>query len=168
MVTKIISGGQIGADIAGLRAAKKAGVKTGGWAPRTYRTLAGSNYELRDVYGLDEHSEPEYPPRTYLNVLESDGTVRFAYNFTSPGEFCTAKAVRKYNKPCFDVVMYQDHFGWEMIPDYTVFAVWLEDKSISVLNVAGNAGNHIELAIEEYLLEALEITNGNRESEGTI
>lgn len=160
MITKIISGGQVGADIAGLRAAKKNGVKTGGWAPRTYRTLVGSDYELRDIYGLSEHSLPEYPPRTYMNVLESDGTVRFAYNFTSPGESCTAKAIKRYNKPSFDVTMHKDYFGWEMIPDYNRFAIWLDRQFISVLNVAGNANKDIEKAVEEYLFKTLAIING--------
>eukprot|EP01125_Pyxidicula_operculata_P020923 TRINITY_DN7872_c0_g1_i3.p1 TRINITY_DN7872_c0_g1~~TRINITY_DN7872_c0_g1_i3.p1 ORF type:complete len:212 (-),score=37.01 TRINITY_DN7872_c0_g1_i3:108-743(-) len=70
----VISGGQTGADKAGLIAAKNVGVRTGGTAPKGYRTEDGSDYELRDLYYLKE-GPPGYPTRTMMNVDNSDGTI---------------------------------------------------------------------------------------------
>lgn len=38
MLLKVISGGQLGADQAGLAAAKAVGIRTGGFAPKNYKT----------------------------------------------------------------------------------------------------------------------------------
>ena len=61
---KVISGGQTGADQAGLIAAEKAGITTGGWMPKGFRTLDGPNPGLAARFGLREHPSEEYPPRT--------------------------------------------------------------------------------------------------------
>ena len=52
MVRKCISGGQTGADFAGLEAARICGILTVGTAPKGFRTLDGSNPDLGSVYGL--------------------------------------------------------------------------------------------------------------------
>jgi hypothetical protein len=52
---KIISGGQTGADIGALKAAKECGFATGGMAPYRYWTEKGSNFDLRDIYSLTEN-----------------------------------------------------------------------------------------------------------------
>lgn len=44
-IEKIISGGQTGADIAGLRWARKNGVPTGGYIPKGFRTESGYKTE---------------------------------------------------------------------------------------------------------------------------
>jgi hypothetical protein len=41
MIEKVMSGGQTGADHGGLRAARRCGIATGGWAPRGWLTEAG-------------------------------------------------------------------------------------------------------------------------------
>lgn len=132
MLKKIISGGQRGADQAGLAAAKDIGLETGGWAPRGWITLNGSNPLLARL-GLKEHSSPKYPPRTYANVKDSDGTIRLAYDFNSPGEVCTLKAINFYNKPWFDVDLSDLTFIFDVTD-------WIDKNGIKVLNVAGNAG----------------------------
>lgn len=58
MLTKIISGGQTGADEGGLEGARLLGIPTGGTAPKGYRTENGPNLTLRDTYGLVEHWSP--------------------------------------------------------------------------------------------------------------
>lgn len=159
MIEKIISGGQTGADIAALRIAKSLGIKTGGWMPLGFRTLDGDKPEYGDEYGMWEHSEHGYPPRTYMNVLESDGTVRFAFNFDSPGERCTLKAIQRYNKSYFDVNISpaQRENYMDMLPNPAHLAAWLDENSIKVLNVAGNADKNIQGYVEAYLLTALEL-----------
>src|SRR6266404_7775537 len=106
MIEKVISGGQIGADIAGLKAAHLLGIPTGGTAPKGFKTQLGFNPELGWNYGLVEHDSPLYPPRTEQNVINSDGTIRLAQNFSSPGERCTLKFLTKHNKPHLDIRMY--------------------------------------------------------------
>ena len=54
MLTTIISGGQDGADIAALRAAKRVGLATGGTAPTKFWTMHGSDRTLHTLYGLKE------------------------------------------------------------------------------------------------------------------
>jgi hypothetical protein len=74
MLRKIISGGQTGADQAGLRVAKTLGFETGGWACYKWRTEAGQALWLAE-YGLKECPEPGYSVRTKWNVRDSDATL---------------------------------------------------------------------------------------------
>jgi hypothetical protein len=139
MLRKIISGGQTGADQAGLFTAKTFNLETGGYAPAGFRTLAGNNVLLRDMFGLEETQQWNYAYRTELNVKSSDATVRFASNFNSPGEKCTLKAIIKSKKPYFDVDLrktYSSHFLDETTEELIKF---LCDNDVLVLNVAGNA-----------------------------
>ena len=135
---KVISGGQVGADQAGLKSAYDNNIATGGWAPKGYLTFTGNNPKLlKEKYGLSE-SKSNYKGRTYLNVKYSDGTLRFACNFNSPGERCTLGAINKYNKPYLDIIL--AHNDLKMIRDMISNDIydWLHENNISVLNVAGN------------------------------
>ena len=72
----VISGGQSGADQAGISAAKFLEYQTGGRCPKGWLTENGAEPWLRE-FGLLETSSPGYSSRTYANVLGSDGTVIF-------------------------------------------------------------------------------------------
>ena len=74
-VVKIISGGQTGADIAGLKAAQRLGIETGGYCPKGWRTENGANPSLGSLYGLKQTKSSQYPPRTRKNVSEADVTL---------------------------------------------------------------------------------------------
>lgn len=100
-VSRVISGGQIGADLAGLHAAEALDIETGGTATKGFRQKNGCAPWLRR-YGLVEHESPQYPPRTECNVLDSDATIRLALDFDSPGELCTLRYIKHYDKPHFD------------------------------------------------------------------
>jgi hypothetical protein len=150
MLRKVISGGQTGADRAGLKAAKDAGLATGGWMPKGFKALDGDHPEFAQLYGIQEHPSPYYPPRTFRNVQESDGTVRFATRWNSLGEVCTMKAINKYGKPYFDV----DVLGETQPAD---LADWLLENNIRVLNVAGNA-EKTSPGIEEFVYAFLSET----------
>jgi len=82
-VTKIISGAQIGADIAGLKAAKLLGLETGGYVLKNCKTLDGNKPEWITLYGLTELASVSYLERTALNVKHSDGTGLYASRMTS-------------------------------------------------------------------------------------
>lgn len=131
MIEYIISGGQTGADVAGLQVAIDRNIKTGGWASHGYMQKPGPNPELlRDKYNLKEH-KGGYKERTYENARVSDGTIRCAVDFYSPGEICTLNAIKKFNKPYFDVYLLNPVSIKE-------FTIWILRHQIKVLNVAGN------------------------------
>lgn len=144
-VTRIISGGQTGADKAGLVAAKILGIKTSGTCPYGCRTENGSDRSLTLEYGLIEHVSPDYPPRTRCNVEESDGTVIFGIPW-SPGSKLTRELCIEMTKP------------YIFNPDKIGFLAWLAMNNVRVLNVAGNRESTqpgIFDRVVSFLLEAL-------------
>jgi hypothetical protein len=122
---QIISGGQTGADRAGLESAKKFGIKTGGMAPRGYRTQKGNDLSLRDIFCLQESSSKDYPPRTLHNVLSSDGTALFG-KLNSPGTLLTIKYAKANSKPYIEN------------PTSEELKNWIIKNNIKILNIAGN------------------------------
>jgi len=117
--------------------------------PLGYLTENGPDPALKE-YGLLETKTDKYPPRTEANARDSDGTVRFAVNFNTPGERCTLKAIRWHAKPYFDVDLRKP-------PPVEQFCEWIVSNKIEVLNVAGNKESTcpgIGALVEEYLLRA--------------
>lgn len=92
----MISGGQTGADRAGLECAKAIGLETGGTAPKGYWTETGSDLSLKD-FGLTESVSVHYKPRTWANVRDADVTLWFG-KLGSPGYWCTKQAAGNYGK----------------------------------------------------------------------
>ena len=72
---KIISGGQTGADIAGIDAAISASIPYGGMIPLGRRNEIGS-VDAKYV-DFKESESPYYPVRTEENIKISDGTLIF-------------------------------------------------------------------------------------------
>ena len=128
---EVWSGGQTGADEAGLEAARLNGIKTNGWAPKDFRTQRGNNPNLKTIYGLKESEAVNYAKRTELNVRCTEGTIRLASNINSSGELCTLKAIKKHKRPYFDV----------HLPEYDIKEIidWIVSNNISRLNIAGNS-----------------------------
>ena len=129
---KIISGAQNGADISGLEVAKQLGFETGGTMPFGYKTLDGCRPEYKELYGVTCHQFSSYVPRTRENVLNSDATIRLAFDFSSRGEICTLKAIQDYKKPYIDVDLANPKPIDEVLQ-------WLKDNNVQVLNIAGNS-----------------------------
>ena len=128
---RIISGGQTGADQAGLFVAERFGIPTGGWAPHGWRTSRGpAPALLRDRFHLVEHRDG-YAERTRTNVATADGTLRLAVDFTTAGERCTLRAIRDLGKPSIDVDLTHPRPVSEVV-------AWLQQHQVRVLNVAGN------------------------------
>lgn len=146
MLQRVISGGQTGADQAGLYAAKSYDYETGGFAPQGFRTLSGNNPSiLRDEFHLEETTQRNYQVRTAMNVKSSDATIRLATNFDSPGEICTMNAIRKYGKPFIDIDLRMQMTADEKIREAYInskadeFIRFLINHQVITLNVAGNA-----------------------------
>lgn len=89
---KIISGGQTGADQAGLAAAKFLGLETGGFCPIGWLTDEGPRPELLKSYGLSEYGQG-YVLRTWRNARSAPVTLWFGR--VSPGYNCTHTACYK-------------------------------------------------------------------------
>ena len=100
MITKIISGGQTGADRAGLDAAMHCGLPHGGWCPRGRKAEDGI---IPAMYHLNELASTEYLPRTKANVFDADATVIFSYGSLSGGSLQTAAYARHLKKPFYEV-----------------------------------------------------------------
>lgn len=146
---KIISGGQIGADIAGLQIAKQLGFETGGWMPRGFKTKEGNHPEYAELYGCVETHDGGYPERTRLNVQAADVTLRFAHDFQTYGERCTAKFIRELKKPHLDV--YIDSVDYLASPRIQYVANWLYVYKPEIINIAGNAITEIEPLVMSFL-----------------
>ncbi|MBD2078265.1 hypothetical protein H6F86_31130 [Phormidium sp. FACHB-592] len=144
----VISGGQTGADIGGLKAAHALGLQTGGVAPYGWlveccaRFPNGTNPRLAD-YGLVEgpcgnSAGHTYILRTELNVKQSDGTL--VLGSIDPkqdkGTFRTVELADKHRKPCLHLstanLFKHPNESVQRIKD------WVLDEGVQTLNVAGN------------------------------
>jgi len=160
MLIQVISGGQSGADLGGLIAARACGLQTGGWMPKGFRTLEGPRPDIAAIYGLHEHTSPNYPPRTRRNVQQADATLRFARHWNTPGERATRKFLHQYAKPYFDVNV-------DEAPPAVDVAEWLRVHRVGVLNVAGNTERNapgIEAFVTAYLTEVFRIMSLRKRS----
>jgi len=158
-IVKVISGGQVGADIGALKAAKRYGVETGGFMTRDWRTKEGPKPEYAEEYGMEACLTNDYPSRTFRNVESSDGTLRIAYNFGTPGERCTLNAIESFRKPHFDVKLHLDDALGYKADDVIAAFHWVQDNDIQVLNVAGNANANIEDRVFAFVYLLLNVIN---------
>lgn len=153
-IIKVISGGQTGADLAGLKAAKQLSITTGGTAPRKYKTEQGSNNDLKTVYNLTESHSEDYAVRTEANIRGSHATLIFATNKTSPGTKLTISLCKKNNKRFVLIDPFSDSakvVAFEFFSE--VFEFYKRDI---ILNIAGNRESKspgIELQTEALLVE---------------
>jgi hypothetical protein len=99
-ITKIISGGQTGADVAGLDAAINHAIPHGGWIPKGRLTEDGP---LPAKYQLQEMPTASYPKRTAQNVIDSDGTVIFTHGTLIGGSALTRKIALQRGKPVLHI-----------------------------------------------------------------
>lgn len=134
---RVISGGQTGADRGGIDAAFELGLETGGTAPQGWRTSRGPDPELAKL-GLTQDISAAYPPRTRLNVKNSDGTVIIGTRMQSPGSVLTHSLCVQHGKPCKQIGLPEDYTNEEVLEHAKVLAAWIRKKKIMVLNVAGN------------------------------
>ena len=143
-VTKIISGGQTGADRGGLEAAIRCNVPHGGWCPHGRQAEDGV---VPEKYRLREMDSPEYQARTEANVLDADATVIFTQGAPTGGSFETIEFCRKHGKPYHCI----DTGNTDRRTAATRIAHWLRGQrtgtsesghtqppQLCVLNVAGN------------------------------
>jgi hypothetical protein len=142
---RVISGGQTGADQAGWRAARAAGLPTSGWMPAGFLTEDGPRPEFAELYGARETQSPDYPERTRRNVCDAAATIWFG-NIDSRGSILTHRACAASYRDCFDVI--------ETKPSELYY--WLVVGRYRSINVAGNRESSnpgIGARVERFLAE---------------
>jgi len=123
---KVISGGQTGVDIAALKAARDAGLQTGGSIPKGFLTERGCNPSLAKL-GLVETESTSYVPRTEANVRDSEATFWYG-DPNSRGGKLTLRMCNKHGKAFFIINDY---------PPAKLFGT-IQTIGYRVINVAGN------------------------------
>ena len=131
ILTKIISGGQTGADQAALDAAIDLDIPHGGWIPKDRLTEDGP---LPEKYHLQEMPTGSYPKRTEKNVEDSDGTVIFTRGRLSGDSSLTASFAVEHGKPWVHIDLSKLH----ALHASTKLHEWIVSERIQVLNVAGS------------------------------
>ena len=154
-VTKIVSGGQTGADSGALNAAIKLGIKCGGFCPKGRRRESGV---VPEKYGLVETPSSGYAERTRLNVITSAATLALTIGKITPGTNHTINYAIENDKP----VLHLDLSNPIELNAETL-RKWLARMSDEVvLNVAGSRESKapgICKATELLLIKALGTPN---------
>ncbi|MGC2063533.1 MAG: putative molybdenum carrier protein [Thermodesulfovibrionales bacterium] len=131
-ISKIISGGQTGADRAGLDVAIELEIPYGGSIPSGRRTEDGhlpAKYER-----MTEMRSRHYQVRTEKNVIDADATLLFTGRKVGSGSALTRKVAEQHHKAFLHI-----NLGKET-DDAAVSEVlqWLDHAKPSVLNIAGS------------------------------
>lgn len=122
----LVSGGQTGADRAGLDWAIAHGVRHGGWCPKGRKSEEGP---LPEVYRLTETPSASYLQRTEWNVRDSCATLVFTLtDRLDGGSKRTADFAERLGKPWL-------HVRPGVHPKYV--ARFLARHGVKTLNVAG-------------------------------
>jgi hypothetical protein len=136
---RVISGGQTGADQAGLRAGKALGYKTGGMMPKGYRTEDGPRPEFAELYGCIRSAHSGYEHRTRWNVQHSDGTIVFYLGVLDGGSDLTVQMATALNKPVLSSGVYGLTVpSMKAVVEVELIRQWIRRHQIHTLNVAGN------------------------------
>lgn len=130
-MNRIISGGQTGADRAGLDWAIRRGIEHGGWCPKG--RLAGDG-PIDPKYRVKETISPGYFQRTKRNLLEADGTLIFMRGDRAiGGTGLTIRLALEFNKP--HLVVRVDSARPDTLA--ALIKQWLDAGKFSCINIAG-------------------------------
>jgi hypothetical protein len=144
---KIISGGQTGADRAGLDWAIKYGIRHGGWCPKGRKAEDGP---IHAKYRLKETDSSNHLQPIEWNVRHSDGTVIFSVGKRLSGNSAeTLEFAIKHRKPYLHLsAVFNDNAARKL-------KKWIEENNIRVLNVAGPRASK-EPKVAEFVLTTLD------------
>jgi hypothetical protein len=154
--SKVVSGGQTGADQGALDAALALGHPCGGWCPKGRKSESG---RIPDKYPLKEHTSASYPARTEANVKDSDGTLIFTYGEPTGGTALTVDLAKKHNKPVYIFDFNRDAIN----PDPAEIFEWGAENNVYTLNVAGPRESKkpgTQDLVESVMVQVLEFARG--------
>lgn len=135
MIKKIVSGGQTGADRAGLDVAISWGFPHGGWCPKGRKAEDGI---IGGQYQLVETPSASYLQRTEWNVRDSDATVIFTIAATlTGGSKRTAEFAAKHSKP----FLHLPRSSPSTTNPALILQHFVKENGVRVLNVAGTRGS---------------------------
>lgn len=150
----IVSGGQTGADRAGLDWAIANGVAHGGWCPKGRKTEDGP---LAAAYQLTETPSASYLQRTEWNVRDSCATLVFTLtDKLDGGSKRTAEFAERLGKPWL-------HVRPGVHPKYV--ARFLARHQVARLNIAGkreSGAPGVSLFAMETLSQALRVISDQK------
>jgi len=137
-IKKIISGGQTGADRAGLDVAIGLGLDYGGSIPAGRRTEDGAL--SRKYNKMKELKSRHYQARTEKNVLDADATLIFTFNKIGSGAALTKKIADQNYKSCLHINLskQQDDEARRIVSE------WLDAVRPHTLNIAGSRESFAE------------------------
>jgi hypothetical protein len=161
MLRKIISGGQTGADRAGLDFAIETGLEYGGYVPKGRKAEDG---RIDDRYNnLVELTTSSYPARTRRNIEKSDGTLIFSLErVLSGGTKLTLELANKLEKPVFHIYRKERISTPDSLRlDIQALTDFLCSNKIEILNVAGPRESK-EPGVYEWTLTMLRFLNRAR------
>lgn len=146
-ITKIISGGQTGADRAGLDVAIWHQFPHGGWCPKGRKAEDGP---IGDQYQLKESPSANYLQRTEWNVRDTDGTIVFTLaSEITGGSMRTVEFAKKHKKPCLHISM------GNLFQPEVLIQNFITEHGIKVLNIAGSRESK-EPGIHQWAKEMLD------------
>lgn len=153
MISRVISGGQTGADRAALDAAIALGMETGGWVPRGRWAEDG---RVPDCYpNMKETDSADPAIRTEHNVRDSDGTVVFSHGEVSGGTRWTVEVSGRLRKPLLRLDL-----STQPVEDAAGrLREWIAAEGIEVLNVAGPRASE-DAAIDSAVRAVLGVALG--------
>lgn len=170
-LTKVISGGQTGADMAGLCAAKRAGLETGGTAapPSSAQRVA-----VLQSYGLTIQMVPynikaSYINRSQRNVDDSNATVAFRTKASAGTDktigYCIIGKWTNASAPPAGVSFWEPASVHKPVlviiemnqKSKAALLSFLADHRVQTLNVAGHRSEgEWQAAVEKFLVDAFE------------
>ncbi|UCF94148.1 MAG: putative molybdenum carrier protein [Desulfobacterales bacterium] len=130
MLTKLMAGGQTGADRAALDVAIKFDIPYGGWIPKGRLAEDGA---LPDKYRLKELPTDRYSAATEQNVIDSDGTLIFSRGKPAGATDDAREMALKHRKQLLGIDL-------NLTPSFdaaSLIVSWIQLRRIKTLNVTG-------------------------------
>ena len=152
-IEKIVSGGQTGADRAGLDWAIAHGIPHEGWCPAERRAEDGP---IDSSYRLRETPTTGYLTRTRWNVRDSDATVIFsiAAELTG-GSGKTQRIARNLNKPCLHLSKAATVDPAQQLRGF------VDENFVAILNIAGPRASG-EANVADFVMDVLDAAFGDQ------
>jgi hypothetical protein len=130
-ISRIISGGQTGADRAAFDFAIENNIEIGGFVPKN--RLAEDGVIAEKYTNLQETASDNPMERTELNVKNSDATLILSHGELCGGSFLTGEFAEKHQKPFLHI----DFSALKMDEALEKTTNWLNSIACENLNVAG-------------------------------